>query len=99
MLEVSGGFVLKCDRCGMEREYGAETLSPAKVTVLEDKPLGAYIEYAFEASLKCRCGQEQSVRFLAAEYPKGLHLEGSEHICARGCFCLESPDIDDGIVF
>ena len=99
MLEISGGFVLKCDNCGTKEEYGAEVLSPAKINMRQDKPLGAYIEYAFEAELVCRCGQEQSIRFLAAEYPEGLHLEGSDGSLAEGCRILEEPDIDDQRVF
>ncbi len=99
MLEISGGFVLKCDDCGTEKEYGAEALSPAEITMLEEKPLGAFIEYNFHAELRCRCGREHSVLLKACEYPRDLYLEGSERMVTGGCTCLESPDIDDGRLF
>ena len=99
MLEVSGGFVLKCSNCGTQKEYGAEILSPAKIIILEEKPLGLLLEYSFRARLKCSCGQEQSVLFRSLEYPESLHIEGSERMEAEGCICLEPPDVDGESIF
>ena len=97
MLTVSGGFVVKCDGCGLGTEYDAEILD-AEVRV-EERPLGNYVEHDFHTNLECRCGQRQSIHFIAAEYPEGIILEESERCEASGCVCLESPDMDDGRVF
>ena len=97
MLEVSGGFILKCDRCGSEKEYGAEVLEPKGAVVLEEKPLGLFIRYGFEASLHCECGQSMRALFSGYEYPEGLHLKDESE--SRGCSILEPPDIDDETIF
>ena len=99
MLEVSGGFILKCDRCGAEEEYVAEVLNLARTAILEEKPLGAYVEYDFRAGFRCRCGKEHSILLRAYEYPRDLYLEGSESMVTQGCTCLESPDIEDQRTF
>ena len=99
MLEVSGGFILKCDRCGTQKEYGAEALSPAKIAVLEERSLGFLMEYSFQAELRCRCGREQRVLFRGLEYPESIQIEGSERTETEGCTCLEPPDMDSELPF
>ena len=99
MLEVSGGFVLKCDNCGMEKEYGAETMSLTKVAVLEVRPLGLLMEYSFHAEFRCRCGQDHRVLLRALEYPESFQIEGSERTETEGCTCLEPPDVDSEASF
>ena len=97
MLSVSGGFILKCDRCGETREFGAEELVPTGSAVLENRPLGEYVEYGFRGSFACPCGNEMSAIFKGYEYPAGLHL--SDESESRGCAVIEPPDIDDETVF
>ena len=94
---MSGGFVVRCNGCGLETEYDARVLCTE--TRIEKRPLGNYVEHDYHSYLECRCGRKQSVHFIVAEYPEGIMLEGSEKCEASGCVCLEFPDMDDGRVF